>query len=416
MQLGLLAKRYYPQLMVAAGGLMCIAGIGFGRFAYPVILPNMKKALSLSYTEAGLVLTGGVFGSLLGSVLAGMIVARWGLRWTVSITLFLAGLAFMATGAIPSVSTIIVVQTVGGMLLAVAVVGAFAIPVLWIEPKRRGVANGVMTSLVGVGMTVSTPALQYILSSHPDAWRTAWYAVGMTIIVIGAIVLVFVRNTPKDVGLSPEWTSNIRASGPESPFKFGYTSPLVWHLVAIYFVWAVGFSMEYSFFVSYIAEAAGHGLGNAAAVWAFVGAVGIISGFACGFLSDVVGRRLGLFLILTTMAVSALGAAMFQQLAAFYIFGFLLGMVFNAVPPVIAAAGGDYFGPKGVTGLVGLCFGFGGLGQAVGPYVAGAIADYTASFTMVYVVSGIILVVAAFIALGLRDASARARLRSAAKV
>lgn len=48
----------YGWVIVGVGVLVKMAGLGFGRFAYSMLLPNMRESLGFNYFEMGL-LSGG---------------------------------------------------------------------------------------------------------------------------------------------------------------------------------------------------------------------------------------------------------------------------------------------------------------------------------------------------------------------
>ena len=45
---------HYGWVIVGVGVLVKMTGLGFGRFAYPMLLPNMRESLGFTYGEMGL--------------------------------------------------------------------------------------------------------------------------------------------------------------------------------------------------------------------------------------------------------------------------------------------------------------------------------------------------------------------------
>lgn len=72
--------------------------LGFGRFAYTPILPAMKDALSLSYTQMGWIGTGNLIGYLAFSLLGGYWATRIGSRQIISISLTVVAIGLILTG------------------------------------------------------------------------------------------------------------------------------------------------------------------------------------------------------------------------------------------------------------------------------------------------------------------------------
>src|SRR6266478_8828877 len=80
-----------PQSYVHPAGLILIlslaptVGLGIGRFAYSLVLPDMRDALGWSYSAAGFMNTINAAGYLAGALMASKLIGRYGLsaaaRW-----------------------------------------------------------------------------------------------------------------------------------------------------------------------------------------------------------------------------------------------------------------------------------------------------------------------------------------------
>src|SRR3954451_3268301 len=58
-------------------------GLGIGRFAYALVLPDMRDALHWSYSAAGFMNTVNAAGYLVGALMASRLIKRYGLSATV---------------------------------------------------------------------------------------------------------------------------------------------------------------------------------------------------------------------------------------------------------------------------------------------------------------------------------------------
>ena len=65
-------KKHYAWVIAWTGALVVLFAHGFGRMSYSVILPPMKKGLSLTYTQVGLIGTGNFIGYLCLAVIGGV--------------------------------------------------------------------------------------------------------------------------------------------------------------------------------------------------------------------------------------------------------------------------------------------------------------------------------------------------------
>ncbi|MDP6346555.1 MAG: YbfB/YjiJ family MFS transporter, partial [Alphaproteobacteria bacterium] len=95
---------HYGWIMVLATIASVFVALGIGRFALGMLLPAMGAALPLSYLQMGLISTGNFLGYLVGALLAGRFIRRFGERRLIGGSLLLivvtmAGIA-MADGVV----------------------------------------------------------------------------------------------------------------------------------------------------------------------------------------------------------------------------------------------------------------------------------------------------------------------------
>src|ERR1700709_1669469 len=75
----------HPARLILILALAPTVGLGIGRFAYSLVLPDMRDALGWSYSAAGFMNTSTAAGYLAGALMASRIARRFGLtaavRW-----------------------------------------------------------------------------------------------------------------------------------------------------------------------------------------------------------------------------------------------------------------------------------------------------------------------------------------------
>jgi predicted MFS family arabinose efflux permease len=75
----------HPARLILILSLAPTVGLGIGRFAYALVLPDMRDALGWSYSAAGFMNTINAAGYLVGALMASGIIKRFGLpaalRW-----------------------------------------------------------------------------------------------------------------------------------------------------------------------------------------------------------------------------------------------------------------------------------------------------------------------------------------------
>src|SRR5258705_3353933 len=72
-----------PAWLILIVSLAPTIGLGIGRFAYALVLPDMRDALGWSYSAAGFMNTINAVGYLAGALLASRMIRRFGLPRTV---------------------------------------------------------------------------------------------------------------------------------------------------------------------------------------------------------------------------------------------------------------------------------------------------------------------------------------------
>jgi len=71
-------KIHYGWIIIGVGVLVKMTGLGFGRFAYPMLIPNMRGSLGFNYIEMGLLSGTIMLGYLIFSLIGGMLATRFG--------------------------------------------------------------------------------------------------------------------------------------------------------------------------------------------------------------------------------------------------------------------------------------------------------------------------------------------------
>jgi predicted MFS family arabinose efflux permease len=73
----------HPAWLILILSLAPTIGLGIGRFAYALVLPDMRDSLGWSYSAAGFMNTINAVGYLIGALLASRAIQRFGLARTV---------------------------------------------------------------------------------------------------------------------------------------------------------------------------------------------------------------------------------------------------------------------------------------------------------------------------------------------
>jgi MFS family permease len=123
-------------------------------------------------------------------------------------------------------------------------------------------------------------------------------------------------------------------------------------------------------------------------------ASGIFGKLLVGLISDKIGRRSPLIMVLFVQTVSLLGFMYGKNLESLYTSGICLGFSFGGSITLFPLLAAEFF----EKGIVGKAFGIitlgGSIGASIGPFVGGAVFDLTKSYFSALLVGVLISVLA----------------------
>jgi predicted MFS family arabinose efflux permease len=162
----------------------------------------------------------------------------------------------------------------------------------------------------------------------------------------------------------------------------------VWYLGVVYFFYGLSYIIYMVFFAAYLVEEMGFTQEAAGGVWALVGGLSIFCGVIWGGISDRLGRSKGAALAYLVLGLSYIIYALIKVKLGIYLSAVMFGLTAWSIPTIMAAAAGDFVGPRLAPAGLGFITLFFGIGQALGPALGGYLADITQSFTMPFLTAG----------------------------
>jgi sugar phosphate permease len=397
-------RLHYGWVVILMGLLTTIAAHGFGRMSYTVILPAMKDGLGFNYTQLGLLGTGNFIGYLTMAIIGGFLAAHFGTRLVITAALILMGITMILTGLAQSFAWAFMMRLLTGLGNGASYVPAMALGSAWFTVQHRGFATGIVSAGIGVGTLISGLVVPPILTAFGAAgWRFSWYILGGAVLLISGIVYRYVRSNPEEKGLrqvgeAPVETARPAASGADRTPRRKWTDTIagvvkigpVWYLGAVYFFYGLSYIIYMVFFAAYLVKEIGVNEEWAGALWALVGGLSIFCGVIWGKISDLLGRSRGAALAYLVLGLSYILYALIKVKFGFYLSAILFGITAWSIPTIMAATAGDFVGPRLAPAGLGFITLFFGIGQALGPALGGYLADMSGSFTLPFVVAGLI--------------------------
>ena len=107
------------------------------------------------------------------------------------------------------------------------------------------------------------------------------------------------------------------------------------------------------------------------------------------------GRRYGFLLAYITLSLACLIFALWRSIPGFYASAIVFGIIMSSVPAIMAAAIGDSMGGKLAPAGLGFITVIFGVGQSLGPAVAGWMKDATGTFTWGFILSAAVSLIGA---------------------
>src|ERR1700742_1741675 len=184
----------HPARQILILSLAPTIGLGIGRFAYALVLPDMRDALHWSYSAAGFMNTINAVGYLAGALLASRLIRRLGLSaiilWGTIACVFSLVLCAM-TGNFAALSFARLIAGFGGAACFVGG-GALAATIAQSRPERANFLLSLFYAGPGIGILASGLIAPYTLQAFgPGSWWIVWWALTiLSLVMIVPLLLV----------------------------------------------------------------------------------------------------------------------------------------------------------------------------------------------------------------------------------
>jgi sugar phosphate permease len=327
---------------------------------------------------------------------------RWGLRRLVATAVGFLAVSVALTTQMHSQwqMTLLWGVCVGTGTGVTSMVLAAIVATRWFD-ARRGLVMGALSAANATGQMVFLPLLASVVEGR--GWRAAALVVAGAAVIVFAIVLVFMRDRPADLGLRPygqlPGTAASAGPGPLAPFAalgLAVRSRAFWVLAGTFFI--CGASTNGLIGTHLIAACHDYGIPQmrSAQLLAVMGIFDIAGTTASGWLTDRYSSRHLLFGYYTLRGLSLLylpftlahGADGLGMFAVFY------GLDWIATVPPTVRLTGDAFGREN-TGVV---YGWIGashqMGAALAAFGAGAIRTALGDYRVAFWIAGVLCVIA----------------------
>jgi predicted MFS family arabinose efflux permease len=247
----------------------------------------------------------------------------------------------------------------------------------WFGRRLRGRAAGIAVSGSSFALMFTGLTVPWMLADPGAGWRAAWWLFGAIALAVALVAWGVLRNGP---GV-PTGADLVARQAAERPrLSSVYRSRAVWHLSLVYIAFGFSYIIYMTFFSKYLVAEQGFSEVTAGRLFMLMGACSVVCGFLWGAASDVWGRPAAMAAVFAVQAAAYALFAMARSPAFCVASAVLFGFTAWSIPAIVAAACGDLLGHRLAAAGLGFTTLFFGIGQAVAPTVAGALADQAHTF------------------------------------
>lgn len=361
------SQRNRRAFYVLLGGILgMIIAMGIGRFAYTPILPLMQRDLGMSNTVAGSLAGLNYFGYLAGAILCSLVPQLIRSRIITATSLFLS----IATTA--GMGCTLSVVWWGGMRFVGGLVSALLFIIISAEVGealvRRGYGHwvGALYSGVGAGIVLSGLAIPWL--DKVGQWDGAWKGMGIIAVVLAVLRIATTRDKmveQKVATIQTHQSTNMLS---------------LWPLVVAYFFEGLGYIVTATFIVAIVATTPGLEI-YAPYSWVAVGLAAVPSTILWPLLSRRIGHKNALLAEYTLQAFGILVSIHADTIIEIMFAAVTFGGTFMGITALTLAEGNSRMKHDAKRAIAILTASF-GVGQILGPILAGLLSDLRGGFAL----------------------------------
>ena len=332
-------------------------------------------------------------GYVVSQALTGVVSDWLGARLMLTAALLPLGLLTFAFGSSTSLTTGLLLQALMGLAAGVDFAAGAKLIVSWFGVAERGRAMGLYMTATSLGVVLTNAVVPQAL--RMTDWPAVYHAAGIVTAGLGIVCYLVLRDTPSHAPLPTLTRREIAAALGTRQFVLIVLAGAggVWGTWG-YAIWATSLMTRGLHFSAV----------TAGGIVAVFGVVAIVSKPAMGLLSDLLGGRRKILVLLDLLAFAALLliTGTLRSETAFWVIAPLLGMTAFAYSPLSNTMAAEA-GRTAAGSAAGLSAATGSIGVAIVPAVVGSTFAATGSYEAAFAVLAAGPLLGALCMLGVHD-------------
>ncbi|MBO9575053.1 MAG: MFS transporter [Sphingobium sp.] len=353
----------------------------FDRNSTNFLMPFVQKDLGLSYDQVGSV--AGIF-SFFWAIAAFGVGRLSDIVGNRKLLLVISTLAFSACSFLTGLAASFAMLIGARILMGVAEGGVMpishAMVASEVSPERRGLAQGIAQNFGSnfFGSFVAPVVLTWLAAQY--GWRNAFYIAGIPGIISGLLIWFLIEEPAK----SPEEKAEKHKRSVGAALA-EYCAAVVevlkirniWVCVAMGILLVAYLVITWAFMPLYLTTVRGYSDSEQSWLMATLGISATLGSFLTAGLSDAIGRRPVMIAMPLISMLLPLGVMFYHGSYAVMVAIFFVGWALNGIFPLfMATVPSESVSPAQAATVFGLCMGSCEiLGGALGPKIAGMLAD-----------------------------------------
>jgi len=383
---------HYVWVVVAIIAGMQMVGASL-RMAFGVLIDPLSTTFDWSQGSITLAYAITAITTALVSPFAGMFGDHYGARRSMALGVVLFTIGASLTAMVREPWHLYVTF---GLILGVAQ-ALFLVPLIpagmsWFR-RRLGVGMGIIMGSRGMGPAIGALIIGMLV--HNLGWQNGVLVIALGGGAIMAVMTLFFRNRPSDVGVLPYGaipSDPVEKKGRPDPEKVKrYSSymrktTVFWNMCSIHFLGCVGHAVIIIYIVP-LAVSEGVSVVAAAGLLTVMSGVSVFSRMATPILSDNFGSKPVMATAYVLQALPVIMLFWTHDLWLFYVFAANFGIRYGGESGGFPILNRRYFGLAPIGSAHGSQMLGAGLGMALGGWIGGPIYDITGSYNIALMIS-----------------------------